>query len=74
MAIKPPTPTYSESARTQYSIAKNFHAANDMQAAIGVDRQIAKHITGNLTWLYSRGVHQYLTNNIGAAPFSYRQS
>jgi hypothetical protein len=67
-AVKPPTPSSSQSAQTQYSIASNFHAAMDMQAAIGVDRQIAKHITGNLTWLYSRGVHQYLTNNLGA-PF-----
>ncbi len=69
MAVKPPTPTTSESAQTQYSVARNFHAANDMQAAVGIDRQIASHITGNLTYLYSRGVHQYLTNNIGAASF-----
>jgi hypothetical protein len=69
IAIKPPNPTSSESALTQYSVAKVFHAANDMQAAVGIDRQIAKRITGNITYLYSRGVHQYLTNNIGAAPF-----
>jgi Carboxypeptidase regulatory-like domain len=69
VAIKPANATSSKSAQTQYSIAKDFRAANDMQAAIGVDRQIAKHITGNLTYLYSRGIHQYLTNNIGAAPF-----
>jgi hypothetical protein len=70
VAIKPANPTSSESAQTRYSLAKSFHAANDMQAAIGIDRQIAKSITGNITYLYSRGVHQYLTNNIGAAPFS----
>jgi hypothetical protein len=69
IAIKPPNPTSSESALTQYSIANGFHAANDMQAAVGIDRQVAKNITGNITYLYSRGVHQYLTNNIGAAPF-----
>jgi hypothetical protein len=69
IAVKPPTPSSSQSAQTQYSIASKFHAAMDMQATIGVDRQIAKHITGNLTWLYSRGVHQYLTNNLGAPLF-----
>lgn len=69
IAIKPPNPTSSQSALTQYSVANDFHAANDMQAAVGIDRQIAKRITGNITYLYSRGVHQYLTNNIGAAPF-----
>lgn len=36
VAVKPPTPGSSESALTQYSTAK------DMQAAISVDRQIAK--------------------------------
>jgi hypothetical protein len=69
IAIKPPNPTSNESALTQYSIAKNFHAANDMQAAVGIDRQVARNITGNITYLYSRGVHQYLTNNIGAPSF-----
>ena len=39
-----------------------------MQGAIGVDRQIAKGITGNVTYLYSRGVHDYLSNNT-SAPF-----
>lgn len=70
VAIKPATPTSSGSAQTQYSIAKYFHAANDMQAAVGIDRQIVKNVSANLTYLYSRGVHQYLTNNIGAASFS----
>lgn len=64
IAIKPPNPTSNESALTQYSIAKGFHAANDMQAAMGIDRQVAKNITGNITYLYSRGVHQYLAKGI----------
>ena len=41
-----------------------------MQAAVGVDRQLAKRITANVTYLYGRGVHQYLTNNIGAPEFA----
>lgn len=69
-AVKPPTPTSSSSAPTYWTLAPNFHAAVDMQAAVGIDRQIAKNITGNITYLYSRGVHQYLSNNISAPFFS----
>lgn len=57
----------SSSAPTYYSIDPHFHAANSMEAAIGIDRQIAKNITSNITYLYTQGIHQYLTNNIGAA-------
>ncbi len=67
-AVKPPNPTSSSSAPTFWTLAPNFHAAVDMQGAVGIDRQIAKNITGNVTYLYSRGVHQYLSNNI-TAPF-----
>ena len=66
--VKPPNPTGSDSAPTYWTIAPNFHAALDMQGAIGVDRQIAKGVTGNVTYLYSRGVHDYLSNNT-SAPF-----
>ncbi|MGC2656894.1 MAG: carboxypeptidase-like regulatory domain-containing protein [Bryobacteraceae bacterium] len=66
--VKPPNPTTSTSAPTYWTLAPNFHASLDMQAAIGVDRQIAKGITGNVTYLYSRGVHDYLSNNT-SAPF-----
>ena len=69
IALKPPTPPATGSVQTLYSIAPNFRAAADMQAALGVDREIAKHITANVTYLYSRGVHQYLTNNLGAPAF-----
>lgn len=54
-------------APTFYTIAPNLHAANDMEAAIGVDRQINKLITGNVTYVYSQGVHQYFTDNLSAA-------
>jgi len=70
VAIKPPTPASGGSAETRFSVPNDFHAANDMQGAVGIDRQIMKGVTANLTYLYSRGVHQYLTNNVGAAPFS----
>ncbi len=54
-------------APTFYTIAPNLHAANDMEAAIGVDRQITKLITGNVTYVFSQGIHQYFTDNLSAA-------
>jgi hypothetical protein len=68
----PDTPGYipsggSTAAPTGYSVDPHFRAANDMQAAIGVDRQLTKVMTANVTYLYSRGVHMYLTDNVSAA-------
>ena len=47
----------------------HFHAALDMQTGVGVDRQIAKGITANITYLYTQGVHQYLMNCVNAPAF-----
>ncbi len=54
-------------APTFYTIAPKFHAANDMEAAIGVDRQITRSITSNVTYVYSQGIHQFFTDNLSAA-------
>ena len=54
-----------------YSLSPNLKAALDMQGAVGVDRTITKAITANVTYLYSRGIHQYLSNNINAPLFDY---
>lgn len=56
------TPTY-------HTIDPHFHAALDMQMGVGVDRQLTKNITGNITYLYTQGVHQYLSNNVTAPVF-----
>ncbi|MHB1936092.1 MAG: TonB-dependent receptor [Acidobacteriaceae bacterium] len=69
-ANKPPNPGVSTSAPAYYTIAPTFHSALDMQGAIGIDRRISKKVTANFTYLYSRGIHQYLTNNISAPYFS----
>jgi len=53
-------------APTGYSVDPHFHAAIDMQAAVGVDRQLSKVMTGNISYLYSRGVHTFLTDNASA--------
>jgi hypothetical protein len=69
---KPPSGSGSVSPRSAtYSISPNVKAALDMQGAVGVDRSITKSITANVTYLYSRGVHQYLSNNINAPLYDY---
>ena len=67
-AIRQPNSALSSksSIPTYYTIDHHFHAALDMQAAIGVDHQFGKNTTSNITYLYSQGVHQYLTNNVTA--------
>ncbi|MGB7265100.1 MAG: carboxypeptidase regulatory-like domain-containing protein [Terracidiphilus sp.] len=57
-----PVPSY-------HTIDPHFHSALDMQGGIGVDRQITKKIMGNITYLYTQGVHQYLSNNVTAPAF-----
>jgi hypothetical protein len=59
-------PTSRPSIQT---IDKHFHAALDMQTGIGVDRQIAKGITANVTYLFTQGVHHYLMNCVNAPAF-----
>uniref|UniRef100_A0A7V5CTT1 TonB-dependent receptor n=1 Tax=Acidobacterium capsulatum TaxID=33075 RepID=A0A7V5CTT1_9BACT len=60
------TANVSGIAPTYYNIDPHFKAANDMELAVGIDRQINKRMTSNVTYLYTQGNHQYLTNNIGA--------
>ncbi len=52
------------------TIDPHFDAALDMQGGIGVDRQIAKGIMANVTYLYTQGIHQYLTDNVTAPAFN----
>jgi hypothetical protein len=69
---KPPSGNGTTSPRSAaYSISPDLKAALDMQGAVGVDRTITKSITANVTYLYSRGIHQYLTDNINAPLFDY---
>ena len=59
----------ASSIPTYHSVDPHFHAALDMQGGIGVDHQFGKHVTSNITYLYTQGVHQYLTNNVTAPDF-----
>lgn len=71
--FNPTAPTVPEegestSRPTLYSIDPHFHAALNMQGGVGVDRQVGK-ATFNATYLFTRGIHQYLTNNVTAPDF-----
>jgi hypothetical protein len=53
---------------TVYQLAPNLRAAYTMQGAISLERQISKNMNIAISYLNSRGVHQFLTRNINA-PF-----
>ncbi|MGD0480920.1 MAG: carboxypeptidase regulatory-like domain-containing protein [Terracidiphilus sp.] len=59
----------ASSIPTYHSVDPHFHASLDMQAGIGVDHQFGKRVTSNVTYLYTQGDHQYLTNNVTAPAF-----
>jgi hypothetical protein len=69
-APQPPAAVSPAGTPTYQSIDPHFHAALDMQAGIGIDCQITGKVTANLTYLYTRGVHQYLLNNVTAPTFN----
>jgi hypothetical protein len=51
---------------TLYEVAPNMRASVNMQAAVGVDHSFGKYVTMSATYINSRGVHQYLSDNINA--------
>lgn len=53
-------------APTIYSISPDLRASLNMQVAVGVEHQFGKIATTSLTYINSRGVHQYLSDNINA--------
>ncbi len=54
------------STPTIYSIAPHLHAAYTMQVGGTLERTISRTATVAVTYLNSRGVHQFLTENINA--------
>jgi hypothetical protein len=62
----------STAAPTLYQIAPEFKAAVNMQAAVGIEHQFGKIANFAATYINSRGIHQYLSDNINAfEPQSY---
>jgi hypothetical protein len=60
----------SSSVPSYHTIDPHFHSALDMQAGVGVDHQFTRAISTNVTYLYTQGIHQYLTNNVTAPAFN----
>ena len=56
----------STAAPTIYQIAPDLKAALTMQSAIGVEHQFGKVATIAATYINSRGIHQYLSDNVNA--------
>jgi hypothetical protein len=53
-------------APTVYRIAPNLRAPYTIQSAASIERQLTKGATLAVTYLNSRGVHQFLSENINA--------
>ncbi|HEY1766510.1 MAG TPA: carboxypeptidase regulatory-like domain-containing protein [Terracidiphilus sp.] len=70
-AAEPPKVLEASAIPSYHTIDPHFHAALDMQTGVGVDRQLTHALTANLTYLYTQGVHQYLTNNVTAPVFDF---
>ena len=51
---------------TAYQISPNLRASYVMQTAVSVERQMTKNANVAVSYLNTRGVHQYLTRNINA--------
>ena len=56
----------STAAPTIYEVAPNLKASVNMQVAMGVEHQFGKVATVAGTYINSRGVHQYLSDNVNA--------
>ena len=55
--------TSSTSAIPSYhTIDPHFKSALNMQAGAGIDQQLTSKWTANITYLFTQGVHQYLSN------------
>ena len=65
-----PSPTELASLSTVtptiYQLAPNLRSGLNMQAAIGVEHQWGKIATTSVTYVNSRGIHQFLTDNVNA--------
>jgi Carboxypeptidase regulatory-like domain len=65
----------SKIAPTIYQLSPDLKASLSMQAAMGIERQWGKIATTSLTYVNSRGVRQYRSENVNAyLPGTYSQA
>lgn len=62
----PATCPATATSPTVYQVSPNLRAPYTIQTAASVERQVAKATTVSVTYLNSRGVHQFLSENINA--------
>jgi hypothetical protein len=58
--------TLSDSSPTQYQINPHLRSPYNMQTAVSLERQLGSVGTVSVTYLNSRGVHQFLLENVNA--------
>ncbi|WP_263377891.1 TonB-dependent receptor [Granulicella paludicola] len=56
----------STASPTLYSVDPHLHASTNMEAAVGVDHSFGKAVTLSATYVNSRGIHQYNSDNTNA--------
>jgi len=62
-------------APTIYQVSPHLKASLNMQAAVGVEHQFGKFATTSITYVNSRGIHQYLSDNVNAyLPGTYEEA
>jgi len=64
----PPLNTLPPTAQAIYQINSGLHAPYIMQTAFSLERQVTKIANLTVTYLNSRGVHQFLSLNVNAPP------
>ena len=64
--LTPPPLTGATITPTVYQVDAHLQAPLTMEAAVGVDRQIARNTTVSVTYVNSRGVHALLSDNVNA--------
>jgi hypothetical protein len=62
----PTIPTVSMQSPTVYQIAPSLQPSYTIQGGVGIERQVTRIATVSVTYLYSHGIHQYITQNINA--------
>jgi hypothetical protein len=65
-AVLPPFPSTGTSPQTVYKLNPNLRTPYTMQAGVTLERQLSKFANLSVTYLNSRGNHQYYTNFINA--------
>ena len=66
----PPLPSQlssiASSLPTVYQISPNLRSEYSMDTAVSLEREVSRNVTASVTYVNSRGLHQWVTNDINA--------